>query len=400
MTYLFTSESVSEGHPDKIADQISDRIADYIIAGNTNHRAAVETLVTTNMVTIAGEYKSAVPISKDHIEEIVRGTVREIGYEQDGFHWDKLKIYNELHGQSPDIALGTDDFGAGDQGLMFGYACDETPNYMPSAIYYSHEILKALESARRNGADWLGPDSKSQVTFNYDSVGKPIDIKTVVCSTQHSADLSIEDVRERVMDIILPVVKDKVNLLKTEWLINPTGRFVIGGPDGDTGLTGRKIIVDTYGGKGGHGGGAFSGKDPSKVDRSAAYASRHIAKNLVAAGVSDELLVQLSYAIGVAEPTSIAVNTYGKSNVDLTDGQIAEKIKTIFNLTPYGIEQRLKLRTPIYSETAAYGHMGRTPQKITKTFESPYSGKKELEVELFTWEKLDQVESVKKAFNL
>ena len=353
MSYEFTSESVSSGHPDKVADRISDAVATYIIDKNINHRAAVETLVTTNMVTLAGEYKSD-KFDKIYIEKLVRAIVRDIGYEQDGFHWEKLKVYNELHGQSPDIALGTDDFGAGDQGLMFGYACDETPNYMPSAIYYSHEILKALESARRNGADWLGPDSKSQVTFNYDSVGKPIDIKTVVCSTQHSADLSIEDVRERVMDIILPVVKDKVHLLKTEWLINPTGRFVIGGPDGDTGLTGRKIIVDTYGGYAPHGGGAFSGKDCTKVDRSAAYMARYLAKNIVARGKAKNATVQLSYAIGVKEPTSIYV---------YADGEVRKEFADYFmnniDLTPKGIIERFNLFDLDLTKTTNYGHFGK-----------------------------------------
>ena len=380
--YEFTSESVSSGHPDKIADKISDAVATYLIDKNINHRAAVETLVTTNMVTLAGEYKSD-KFDKEHIESIVRNIVKDLGYEQDGFHWDHLKVYNELHGQSPDIAMGTDDFGAGDQGLMFGYACDETPNYMPSAIYYSHEILKALQTARENGADWLGPDSKSQVTFNYDSVGKPIDIKTVVCSTQHSHELSIEEVRDRVMDIILPVVKDKVDLLHTEWLINPTGRFVIGGPDGDTGLTGRKIIVDTYGGYAPHGGGAFSGKDCTKVDRSAAYAARHISKNLVKAGVSDEILIQVGYAIGIAEPVSLNVNTCGKSKLSISDSQLSDIVNEIFDLKPHSIESRFKLRDPIYLETASYGHMGRKSEKKTKSFNSKYSGVKKTEVELF-----------------
>ena len=351
--YEFTSESVSSGHPDKVADAISDAVATYLIDGKINHRAAVETLVTTNMVTLAGEYKSD-KFDKDVIEHIVRNVVKDIGYEQDGFHWAKLNVYNELHGQSPDIALGTDDFGAGDQGLMFGYACDETPNYMPSAIYYSHEILKALENARRNGADWLGPDSKAQVTFNYDGVGVPIDIKTVVCSTQHSAEVSIEDVRERVMDIILPVVKDKVHLLKTVWHINPTGRFVIGGPDGDTGLTGRKIIVDTYGGYSPHGGGAFSGKDCTKVDRSAAYMARYLAKNIVAGGKAKNATVQLSYAIGVKEPTSIYV---------YADGEVRKEFADYFlnniDLTPKGIIERFDLFNLDLTTTTNYGHFGK-----------------------------------------
>ena len=351
--YEFTSESVSSGHPDKIADKISDAVATYLLDGKDNHRAAVETLVTTNMVTLAGEYKSD-KFDKKEIDNIVRTIVKDLGYEQDGFHWDHLKIYNELHGQSPDIAMGTDDFGAGDHGIMFGYACDETPNYMPSAIYYSHEILKALQTARQNGADWLGPDSKSQVTFSYDSVGKPIEIKTVVCSTQHSHELSIEDVRERVMDIILPVVKDKVNLLKTVWHINPTGRFVIGGPDGDSGLTGRKIIVDTYGGYAPHGGGAFSGKDCTKVDRSAAYMARYLAKNVVASGKAENCTIQLSYAIGVKEPTSVYVYADGVVRQDITEDIISK-----VDLTPKGIIDKFDLFSLDLTRTTNYGHFGK-----------------------------------------
>jgi len=351
--YEFTSESVSSGHPDKISDQISDAVATYLIDKNINHRAAVETLVTTNMVTLAGEFKSD-KFDKDEIEDIVRAVVQDIGYEQDGFHWEKLKVYNELHGQSPDIALGTDDLGAGDQGLMFGYACDETPNHMPSAIYYSHEILKALENTRRNGGDWLGPDSKAQVTFNYDKVGQPIDIKTIVCSTQHSDELSIEEVREKVIDVILPVVKDKVDLLHSKWLINPTGRFVIGGPDGDTGLTGRKIIVDTYGGYAPHGGGAFSGKDCTKVDRSAAYMARYLAKNIVASGKAKNATVQLSYAIGVKEPTSIYV---------YADGEVRKEFADYFmnniDLTPKGIIEKFNLFDLDLTTTTNYGHFGK-----------------------------------------
>jgi len=352
--YEFTSESVSSGHPDKVADQISDAVATFLIDKNLNHRAAIETLVTTNMVTLAGEYKSD-KFDKHLIEDIVRAVVEDIGYEQAGFHWNRMVVYNELHGQSPDIALGTDDFGAGDQGLMFGYACNETPNYMPSAIYYSHEILKTLEKARRNGADWLGPDSKSQVTFNYDSVGKPIDIKTIVCSTQHSDELTIEEVRDRVTDIILPVVKDKVNLLKTKWLINPTGRFVIGGPDGDSGLTGRKIIVDTYGGYAPHGGGAFSGKDCTKVDRSAAYMARYLAKNVVASGKAENCTIQLSYAIGVKEPTSVYVYADGEVRQDIAD-DIIDRV----DLTPKGIIDRFDLFNLDLTETTNYGHFGKT----------------------------------------
>jgi len=353
--YEFTSESVSEGHPDKIADLISDTIANYIIDGNVNNRAAVETLVTTNMVTVAGEYKSDKLISKDKVDELVRQVVKNLGYEQDGFHWKHLKVYNELHGQSPDIALGTDSFGAGDQGIMFGYATNETPNNMPSPIYYSHAILKALAEARHNGADWLGPDSKAQVTFNYDSVGKPLDIKTVVCSTQHSDKLSIDDVRDRVMDIILPVIKDKVNLLKTVWHINPTGKFVIGGPDGDTGLTGRKIIVDTYGGFAPHGGGAFSGKDCTKVDRSAAYMARYLATNVVGCGLANNCTVQLSYAIGIKEPTSVYVYADGEVREDL-----AELIIDKVDLTPKGIIDKFDLFNIDLTKTTNYGHFGKT----------------------------------------
>ncbi len=357
MTYEFTSESVSEGHPDKIADQISDRIADYIIAGNSNHRAAVETLVTTNMVTIAGEYKSVVPISKSHIEEIVRGTVREIGYEQDGFHWDKLKIYNELHGQSPDIALGTDDFGAGDQGLMFGYACKETEDYMPSAIYHSHKILQYLASERRKGAKWLGPDSKAQVTMEYDSINHPIRVSRVVCSSQHTEEYTLVETRDNIKQLVLEALLESNAPIDddTEYLINPTGKFVIGGPDGDTGLTGRKIIVDTYGGYAPHGGGAFSGKDCTKVDRSAAYMARYLAKNIVASGKADNCTVQLSYAIGVKEPTSVYVYADGEVRQDLAD-ELQNKV----DLTPKGIIDRFNLFDINLADTTNYGHFGNT----------------------------------------
>ena len=362
--YEFTSESVSEGHPDKIADQISDRIADYIIAGNTNHRAAVETLVTTNMVTIAGEYKSAVPISKDHIEEIVRGTVREIGYEQDGFHWDKLKIYNELHGQSPDIALGTDDFGAGDQGLMFGYACKETADYMPSAIYYSHKILQHVAKERRGGANWIGPDSKAQVTMEYDEVNHPIRVSRVVCSSQHTEEFSLDETRNKIKQLVIASLEEADAPIdsNTEYLINPTGKFVIGGPDGDTGLTGRKIIVDTYGGYAPHGGGAFSGKDPTKVDRSAAYMARYLAKNIVASGKAENCTVQLSYAIGVVEPTSVYVYADGKVREDL-----AEMLKQRVDLTPLGIILRFNLFKFDLTKTTNYGHIGKPELPWEKT---------------------------------
>jgi len=355
--YEFTSESVSEGHPDKIADQISDRIADYIIAGNTNHRAAVETLVTTNLVTVAGEYKSSVAISKSHIEEIVRGTVREIGYEQDGFHWDKLKIYNELHGQSADIALGTDDFGAGDQGLMFGYACKETADYMPSAIYYSHKILQHVAKERRGGANWIGPDSKAQVTMEYDEVNHPVRVSRVVCSSQHTEEFSLDETRNKIKQLVIASLEEANAPIdsNTEYLINPTGKFVIGGPDGDTGLTGRKIIVDTYGGYAPHGGGAFSGKDCTKVDRSAAYMARYLAKNIVASGKADNCTVQLSYAIGVKEPTSVYVYADGEVRSDL-----AEELKQHVDLTPKGIIDKFELFNIKLSDTTNYGHFGNT----------------------------------------
>ena len=353
MPYQFTSESVSEGHPDKIADQISDAVATYLIDGKLNHRAAVETLVTTNMVTLAGEYKSD-RFDKAHIENIVRDIVKDIGYEQDGFHWASLKVYNELHGQSPDIALGTDEFGAGDQGLMFGYACDETPDLMPSAIYYSHKILRRLAQERRNGETWLGPDSKSQVTMSYDDVNTPTGITKIVCSTQHSDEMSIQAVRDRVEQIILDELEGTFDLSDTEFLINPTGRFVIGGPDGDTGLTGRKIIVDTYGGYAPHGGGAFSGKDCTKVDRSAAYMARYLAKNIVASGKADNCTVQLSYAIGVKEPTSVYVYADGEVRADLADD-----IRKRVDLTPLGIIQKFKLFDLDLSRTTNYGHFGK-----------------------------------------
>jgi len=350
--YQFTSESVSKGHPDKVADLISDAVANYIIDKNINHRAAVETLVTTNMVTLAGEYKSD-KFDKVYIDKLVRAVVRDIGYEQEGFHWENLKIYNELHGQSPDIALGTDDFGAGDQGLMFGYACNETENYMPSAIHYSHRILRKLQSERTNGILWLGPDSKSQVTMKYESINKPLEIEKIVCSTQHSEDRDIKVVRQNVEEIIRDELKE-INLSNVEFLINPTGRFVIGGPDGDTGLTGRKIIVDTYGGYAPHGGGAFSGKDCTKVDRSAAYMARYLAKNIVASGKAQNATVQLSYAIGVKEPTSLYV---------YADGQIRKEIADWFidnvDLTPKGIIDKFNLFELDLTRTTNYGHFGR-----------------------------------------
>ncbi len=418
MAYFFTSESVSEGHPDKVADQISDALIDNFLAFDPDSKVACETLVTTGQTVLAGEVKSTTYLD---VQKIARDTINKIGYTKGEYQFsgDSCGVISLIHEQSQDINQGVDKAdkksqGAGDQGIMFGYASNETDNYMPLALDLSHKLLIELAALRRENKEitYLRPDAKSQVTLEYDDNDTPIRIDTIVISTQHDPfdendERMLAKIKQDIISILIPRVKaqlpERLQVLfdkNITYHINPTGKFVIGGPHGDTGLTGRKIIVDTYGGKGGHGGGAFSGKDPSKVDRSAAYAARHIAKNLVAAGISDELLVQLSYAIGVAEPTSIAVNTYGKSNVALTDGEIAEKIKSIFDLTPYGIEQRLKLRTPIYSETAAYGHMGRTPETIKKTFSSPYSGTKEIEVELFTWEKLDQVEAVKTAFNL
>ena len=418
MAYFFTSESVSEGHPDKVSDQISDALIDNFLAFDPDSKVACETLVTTGQTVLAGEVKSSTYLD---VQKIARDTINKIGYTKGEYQFsgDSCGVISLIHEQSQDINQGVDKAdkksqGAGDQGIMFGYASNETDNYMPLALDLSHKLLIELAVLRRENKDitYLRPDAKSQVTLEYDDNDIPIRIDTIVISTQHDPfdendERMLAKIKQDIIAVLIPRVKgqlpERLQALFDEnitYHINPTGKFVIGGPHGDTGLTGRKIIVDTYGGKGGHGGGAFSGKDPSKVDRSAAYASRHIAKNLVAAGISDELLVQLSYAIGVAEPTSIAVNTYGKSNVTLTDGEIAEKIKGIFKLTPYGIEQRLKLRTPIYSETAAYGHMGRTPKTVKKVFTSPYSGTKEIEVELFTWEKLDQVEAIKTAFNL
>tara|TARA_B110000240_G_scaffold47532_1_gene53875 strand:- start:8241 stop:9500 length:1260 start_codon:yes stop_codon:yes gene_type:complete len=418
MSYFFTSESVSEGHPDKVADQISDALVDNFLAFDPESKVACETLVTTGQAVLAGEVKSTTYLD---VQKIARDTINKIGYTKGEyrFNGDSCGVISLIHEQSQNINQGVDredkkNQGAGDQGIMFGYASNETDNFMPLALDLSHKLLIELAALRRELKDitYLRPDAKSQVTLEYDDNGTPIRIDTIVISTQHDQfdtddDAMLEKIKGDLISFLIPRVKaqlpERIQLLfddKITYHINPTGKFVIGGPHGDTGLTGRKIIVDTYGGKGAHGGGAFSGKDPSKVDRSAAYASRHIAKNLVAAGVSDELLVQLSYAIGVAHPTSIAVNTFGKSKINLTDGQIAEKITSLFDLTPYGIEQRLKLRTPIYSETAAYGHMGRQPRKIIKTFESPYSGKITQEVELFTWEKLDHINQIKKQFNI
>ena len=418
MSYLFTSESVSEGHPDKVADQISDALLDHFLAFDADSKVACETLVTTGQTVLSGEVKSKTYLD---VQQIARDTINKIGYTKGAYQFsgDSCGVISLIHEQSQDINQGVDraskkEQGAGDQGLMFGYATDETENYMPLALDLSHKILIALAALRRENKDitYLRPDAKSQVTIEYNDQDQPIRIDTIVVSTQHDA-FSINDeemlakIKKDIVEILIPRVVAQLPaplqaLFNDDitYHVNPTGKFVIGGPHGDTGLTGRKIIVDTYGGKGAHGGGAFSGKDPSKVDRSAAYAARHIAKNLVAAGAAKEVLVQLSYAIGVVAPTSVFVNTYGTNQISLTDAELAARIQTLFDLTPYGIETRLKLRNPIYSETAAYGHMGRAPQTVSKTFESPYSGKITKEVELFTWEKLDQVAAIKKAFQL
>lgn len=418
MTYLFTSESVSEGHPDKVADQISDALLDNFLAFDPESKVACETLVTTGQVVLAGEVKSNTYLD---VQDIARKTINTIGYTRGAYQFsgDSCGVVSLIHEQSPDINQGVDrkekkEQGAGDQGLMFGYANNETEDYMPLALDISHRLLKELAALRRENKDitYLRPDAKSQVTIAYDENHRPQRIDTIVISTQHDPfddndQAMLEKIKADMISILIPRVKaqlpEALQALFDDAIIyhiNPTGKFVIGGPHGDTGLTGRKIIVDTYGGKGGHGGGAFSGKDPSKVDRSAAYASRHIAKNMVAAGVADEMLVQLSYAIGVAQPTSVFVNTFGTAKVDKTDTEIAAVIQQLFDLSPFGIETRLKLRNPIYFETAAYGHMGRSPKTITKVFESPYNGKVTLNVELFTWEKLDYVTPIKKAFKL
>ncbi|MDY0088786.1 MAG: methionine adenosyltransferase [Flavobacteriaceae bacterium] len=416
MAYLFTSESVSEGHPDKIADQISDALIDNFLAFDPDSKVACETLVTTGQVILAGEVKSNTYLD---VQQIARDVIKKIGYTKSEYMFEanSCGVLSAIHEQSADINQGVDrenkeEQGAGDQGMMFGYATNETKNYMPLALDLSHAILIELANIRRENKDitYLRPDAKSQVTLEYSKDNKPQRIDAIVISTQHDdfADEAtmLAQIKKDLVDILIPRVKTKypeyAHLFNDdiEYHINPTGKFVIGGPHGDTGLTGRKIIVDTYGGKGAHGGGAFSGKDPSKVDRSAAYATRHIAKNLVAAGVADEILVQVSYAIGVAKPTSIYVNTYGTSKLNITDGEIAEKVGEIFDMRPYFIEQRLKLRNPIYSETAAYGHMGRTPETVTKTFISPNGEKKSVNVELFTWEKLDYTDKIKSAFGL
>ena len=417
MSYLFTSESVSEGHPDKIADQISDALIDNFLAFDKESKVACETLVTTGQVVLAGEVKSTAYLD---VQNIAREVIQRIGYTKSEYMFEanSCGVLSAIHEQSPDINQGVDrarkeEQGAGDQGMMFGYATDETENYMPLALDLSHRILRTLAEVRREATDipYLRPDAKSQVTLEYSDDNQPIAVNAIVVSTQHD-DFDTESnmlakIKEDIVNIVIPRVKEglpeNIQALftdKTIYHINPTGIFVIGGPHGDTGLTGRKIIVDTYGGKGAHGGGAFSGKDPSKVDRSAAYATRHIAKNLVAAGLCKEVLVQVSYAIGVAEPTSINVDTYGTSNANMSDGEIVKIVKAVFDMRPYFIEQRLKLRNPIYSETAAYGHMGRNPETITKRFNSPEGKSVTTEVELFTWEKLDYVDKVKAAFGL
>ena len=430
MGYLFTSESVSEGHPDKVADQISDAILDKLLAYDRNAKVACETLVTTGQVILAGEVKTKAYID---MPLVARGVIRRIGYTKGEYMFESNScgVLSAIHEQSPDINRGVErgnpmDQGAGDQGMMFGYATNETENYMPLSLDLAHRILRILADIRREGKEmtYLRPDAKSQVTIEYDDNNRPVRIDSIVVSTQHDefvqpADNTAEaqakadsemlaTIRRDVINILMPRVKASIHseeVLKLfndqiTYFVNPTGKFVIGGPHGDTGLTGRKIIVDTYGGKGAHGGGAFSGKDPSKVDRSAAYAARHIAKNMVAAGVADEMLIQLSYAIGVARPVSIFVNTYGTSHVGATDGEIAAKIGELFDLRPRAIEESLKLRNPIYEETAAYGHMGREPQTVTKHFHSDYEGDVDVTVELFTWEKLDRVEQIRMAFGL
>lgn len=430
MSYLFTSESVSEGHPDKVSDQISDAILDHFLALDPQSKVACETLVTTGQVVLAGEVKSSAYLD---LQEITRGVIRHIGYNKSDYCFDgnSCAVLSAIHEQSADINRGVvrqapEEQGAGDQGIMFGYACRETPSYMPLTLDLSHTLLEELAHIRKEEPElmpYLRPDAKSQVTVEYSQEGKPIRIDTIVISTQHdefirpsdagaeaqlAADQAMqqritEDIRLHLLPRVFARYAKEFETIGHEdfkLYVNPTGKFVIGGPHGDTGLTGRKIIVDTYGGRAAHGGGAFSGKDPSKVDRSAAYAARHIAKNLVAAGVADELLVQLAYAIGVAEPISIFVNSYGTSHVSLSDSEIAERIKQIFDLRPYAIEQRLKLRTPIYQETASYGHFGREPRKVVKRIALYDGSYTEQEVELFTWEKLDHLDQVRSAFQL
>jgi len=418
MSYLFSSESVSEGHPDKVADQISDAILDQFLAYDSKARCAIESFVTTGQVVIMGEVRSEVYID---LQTIARNTIKRIGYTKAEYQFDgnSCGILSAIHEQSADINQGVDreneeDQGAGDQGMMFGYATNETESYMPVSLDIAHLIMRTLADIRKEGKEmtYLRPDAKSQVTVQYSDEGTPERIDTIVVSTQHDEfdedEKMLAKIKDDVINILIPRVKQQIHSQKVldlfgldiKYYVNPTGKFVIGGPHGDTGLTGRKIIVDTYGGKGAHGGGAFSGKDSSKVDRSAAYAARHIAKNMVAAGVSDEMLVQVSYAIGVAKPMNIYVNTYGRSKVQMSDGEIAKRIEKLFDLRPKAIERTLKLRQPMYSETAAYGHMGRKPEVIQKTFTSHYHETKTLEIELFTWEKLDRVDDIRKEFGL
>ena len=416
MPYLFTSESVSEGHPDKVADQISDALIDNFLAFDPESKVACETLVTTGQVVLAGEVKSKAYLD---VQTIARDVIKRIGYTKSEYMFEanSCGVFSAIHEQSADINQGVDkkkkeEQGAGDQGMMFGYATNETDDYMPLALDLAHKILIELADLRRENKQikYLRPDAKSQVTLEYDDNNNPVRIDTIVVSTQHdefdTEEKMLARIKKDIISILIPRVKAKYAKFahlfnnKIQYHINPTGKFVIGGPHGDTGLTGRKIIVDTYGGKGAHGGGAFSGKDPSKVDRSAAYATRHIAKNLVAAGVADEILVQVSYAIGVAQPMGVYVNTYGTAKVNMTDGEIAKIVEGIFDLRPYFIEQRLKLRNPIYSETASYGHMGRKNEVVTKVFHTPEGKEKKVKVELFTWEKLDYVGKVKSAFGL
>ena len=424
-TYLFTSESVSEGHPDKVADQISDAVLDQLLAYDAGSRVACETLVTTGLVVIAGEVSSQ---SYVDLQEVCRDTIERIGYTNSELQFDAKScgVLSALHEQSPDINRGVDrgdpaDQGAGDQGMMFGYATNETPAYMPLALYLSHRLMRTLSAIRKEGRQmpYLRPDAKCQVTVRYQDDGTPLAIDTIVLSTQHDPFINtgnassdeaamLAQISRDVRGVLLPRMLDELGderiraLFDSDisWHINPTGLFVVGGPHGDTGLTGRKIIVDTYGGKGAHGGGAFSGKDPSKVDRSAAYAARHIAKNMVAAGVSDEMLVQICYAIGVADPVSVYVNTYGRSHVAQSDGELAGIVRELFTLRPAQIEARLQLRRPIYSETAAYGHVGREPVRLVKHFHSRYEGDRDVEVELFTWEKLDYVDAIRERLGL
>ena len=419
MAYLFSSESVSEGHPDKVSDQISDALVDQFLAYDDEAHCAIETFVTTGQVVIMGEVRSNSYID---LQTIARNTIKSIGYTKSEYQFDgdSCGVLTAIHEQSEDINRGVsreeaDEQGAGDQGMMFGYATNETENYMPLSLDLAHLLMSTLAEIRKEGKEmtYLRPDSKSQVTVEYADDGQPQRIDTIVVSTQHDDfgpddDQMLARIKADVLNVLMPRVKAQIKSPKVlalfnddiKYFVNPTGKFVIGGPHGDTGLTGRKIIVDTYGGKGAHGGGAFSGKDPSKVDRSAAYAARHIAKNMVAAGVADEMLVQVSYAIGVAEPVNIYVNTYGRSKVQLTDGEIAQKVAQMFDLRPKAIERTLKLRQPIYTESAAYGHMGRKNEVVKKTFTSRYHETKEMEVELFTWEKLDRVDDIKKAFGL